>query len=235
MGPLALRSTPAHAAQASIVAVEWGGPYIEIMTKLTEEQSDIAVSWEQHAGGSAGILAKIKAGWPHPRYDVVASYDPVYAAFIREKWYEPLSLDDIPTLKDVPDVFLVKDTNGKIVNVPRSVSGYFFGYRADTVPFEIKTLDDLLDPRLKGQICWNDPISGSGVWLLPLALHGGGDDHNLEPGWEFTKKLAQSGNIGRVAQSEADFINSISTKETSVAFWDAGGWMGVAKNFQQCF
>ena len=45
------------------------------------------------------------------------------------------------------------------------------------------------------------------------------------------KKLAKSGNIGRVAQTETDFINSISTGETSVAFWNMSPWKAVSAKF----
>ena len=42
----------------------------------------------------------------------------------------------------------------------------------------------------------------------------------MEPGWELLKKLAKSGNIGRVAATETDFLNSMTTGETTVAFWN---------------
>jgi putative spermidine/putrescine transport system substrate-binding protein len=225
----------ARAAQASIIAVEWGGPWVETMKSLTAKQDIVDVSWELHTGGSSAILPKIKAAWPNPQYDLVSSWDPVYLSMANEGWHEPLDLARLPNVQAMPQEFLYKDSAGGIVNIPRSIGAFFFGYRADTVPFEIKSIDDLLDPRLKGQICWNGPSSGTSCWLVPLALHRGGDEHNLEPAWEFTKEVAKSGNIGRVASSEAEFINSITTGETSVAFWDAGGWMGVAKNFPTVF
>ena len=43
----------------------------------------------------------------------------------------------------------------------------------------------------------------------------------MEPGWQFLKELAKSGNIGRISANTSDTINSLSTGETSVTFGDA--------------
>ena len=91
-------------------------------------------------------------------------------------------------------------------------------------------MEDLLDPRLKGQICWPDPIQDTNIQLITLALARGGDQHNLEPGWQFLKELAKSGNIGRVAKTEVEFINSMTIGETSVAIWNQGPWHKVSQN-----
>src|SRR5437763_9843988 len=53
----------------------------------------------------------------------------------------------------------------------------------------------------------------------------------MDPGLDVVKKLAKSGNIGRVAQTETDFINSMSTGETTVAFWNMSPWKKVSTNF----
>src|SRR5262249_49452418 len=94
-----------------------------------------------------------------------------------------------------------------------------------------KSLDDLLDPRLKGQICWPGPVLNTNLQVILAALHRGGNDRNLETGWEFVKQLAKSGNIGRVANADIDVTNSISSGETSVSFQGATGPLGLAKNF----
>ena len=54
----------------------------------------------------------------------------------------------------------------------------------------------------------------------------------MEPGWDLLKKLAKSGNIGRVAQTETDFLNSMSTGETSVAFWNMSPWKKLSDELQ---
>src|SRR5205085_9624557 len=88
------------------------------------------------------------------------------------------------------------------------------------------------ESKLKGQLCWPGPSINSSLRLHSLALSAGGNEQNMEPGWDLLKKLTKSGNIGRVAQTETDFINSISTGETSVAFWNMSPWKKVSGNFR---
>jgi putative spermidine/putrescine transport system substrate-binding protein len=66
--------------------------------------------------------------------------------------------------------------------------------------------------------------------IVTLALHAGGNEFNMEPGWVLMKKLAQTGNIGRVAESDTDFITSLTTGETSVSFVNMGAWVNIAKS-----
>ena len=213
-----------------LVAVEWGGAFVECSKKLTAKQDKVSLEWELHTGGSAAILPKIKAAWPNAKYDIVSGWVVVWQAALAEGWLEPITFDDVPNLRDMPESLFVKDGDGNIVNIPRSLTGEFWGYRSDTAPFEIKTMEDLLDPRLKGQIAIPHPTQGANQHMISLAMARGGDQYNLEPGWEFLKDIAKAGNIGRISVTETDFINSLTTGETSVAIFNLGSFNQVAKN-----
>jgi len=113
--------------------------------------------------------------------------------------------------------------------VPRAVGGIYFAYRSDISPIEIKSINDLLNPALKGKLCWPGPTQSMLLQLVALALHGGGDENNLEPGWEFMKKLAASGNIGRVAVTDTDFTTSLTSGETVGGFYSEPQLTEVAK------
>jgi putative spermidine/putrescine transport system substrate-binding protein len=65
-----------------------------------------------------------------------------------------------------------------------------------------------------------------------LAVANGGSENNVEPGWDFLKKLAKSGNVGRVAMSETDFSSSINSGETALTFWNPVLWTSVKKNHE---
>lgn len=221
----------AEAAEPRFVAVEWGGPYIKAAKEIAAKWDKAKINWVLYTGGAASILPKIKAQWPHPQYDLLASWDPVFDTMIREDWLETITAQDIPNLKNVPEDLIIKDKAGNWKSVPRSISGAFFGYRKDTCPVKIKTIDDLLDPRLKGQLCWPAPLENENLQMIALALHGGGNEHNMEPAWDFMKKLAKSGNIGLVAHAEQEFINAMTTGQVSAGFWNAGPWGTVAKHF----
>jgi putative spermidine/putrescine transport system substrate-binding protein len=218
----------AHAA-VQLNAVWWGGPWVEGIKAVTAKQNEVAVNWQLHAGGSAAVLPKIKSSWPNYSYDVVGSFTPVYPALIKEGWLEPLTVDEIPNLRDVPDVLIFRDSNNQIMNAPMTLTGKFWGYRKDTCPIKFENLDQLLDKRLKGQICWWTPTYGGNLHLVSLALHRGGSEENLEPGWEFLKEIAKAGNIGRVANTESDYINSVTTGETSLSIANLSNWTTISK------
>ena len=213
-----------------LVGVEWGGGFIDALKKIAAKQDKAQISWELHQGGSAAILAKIKATWPHPQYDFVAVWDPVFNAMIREDWAETITIEDVPNLKDIPKDLIFKDTNGNWKNVPRAIAGNYYGYRTDRSPVEVKGVEDLFSPQLKGQICWPHPLQSANMAMVTLALHEGGDEFNMEPAWKLMKELAKIGNIGRVAESDVDFITSLTTGETSVSFVNMGAWVNIARN-----
>ena len=208
-------------AAEAIVAVEWGGHYADEIKKIAAKQSDVEVNWQLHAGGAMAILPKIKAGWPNPGIDLLTGWDPSWQAIAREGWAEPITVEKVPNLADIPEKLLVKDSGGNVINIPRTIAAIYWFYRQDNTPFEITKLDDLLDPRLEGKVLLPAPSLNSNLQMVALALHKGGDERNMEPAWDFVKELARSGNIGRVANADTDVTNSISSGETCVSF--AGG------------
>ncbi|QIE44210.1 extracellular solute-binding protein [Pseudohalocynthiibacter aestuariivivens] len=215
---LSVPARPAWAADATITAVEWGGRYHENMQAASDTQDDIDVVWELHTGGAAAILAKIKSTWPSVNYDVVAAYSPVFASMIREDWVETVTAEQMPNLADIPDGLFMTDKAGNKKAIPRTTTALHWGYRRDLCPFEITKVEDLLDPRLAGQIFFPAPVLNSNAQMISIARALGGDENNMEPAWEFVAELAKSGNIGRVTTSGSDDFNTLSTGETSVGF-----------------
>ena len=228
LGPSA---RPALAAGTALTAVEWGGDVVEAMKQIAAAQTAEQVQWVLHQGGAAAILPKIKAIWPHVDYDYVAGWEGSFNSMIKEDWLEAITPADVPNLADMPQKIMIKDAKGTIKAVPRAVGGMYFGYRTDTVPFPVTKVDDLFDSRLKGAICWPGPTQSMMLQIVALALHAGGNEANMEPGWKLMKDLAKSGNIGRIAVTDVDFTNSFTAGETSVGFFAEPSWAAVAKNF----
>ena len=234
MGAAAAAALPkiALADATHLTGIDWGGPLIAATKKIASGDKDVEISWDLHSGGAATVIPKIQAAWPKPLYDIVASWNPVYVTMINEGWLEPITPNDIPNIRDVPKEYLFTDKSGAVVNVPRSLAGMFWGYQVDKAPVKVARIEQLFDPKLKGQICWPGPSINSNLQLLSLALSAGGNEKNMEPGWDLLKKLARSGNIGRVANTETDFITSFTTGETTVAFWNMAPWKTVSKDLQ---
>lgn len=217
-------------AAEGLTVVEWGPPWIDGSKKVLGDQTMWDITWELHQGGAAAILPKIKSSWPNTLYDVVDCWTSVFLAMVKEDWAETVTVADVPNLAHVPESLITKDDQGNWKNIPRSINGVFFAYRPDICPIEIKTVEDLLDPRLKGQILWPSPIMNTCLQVVALALARGGDEYNIDSGWEFLQEIAKSGNIGRVYITTTDVINSLTTGETCVTFTDQGTISAAAKH-----
>ncbi|ODM73825.1 hypothetical protein A6452_40295 [Bradyrhizobium elkanii] len=198
--------------------LEFPKPYVDTSRKLAEKWDKTDINWAVHVGGGAAALGKIKAVWPNSPYDLIAESSAVFPAMIKEGWLETVTLTDVPNLAGVPERFLAKDDNGNIKSIPRSINGGFFAVRTDRCPIEIKTIEDLLNPKLKGQISWPAPTIYTNMATVTLALARSGNEFKLDPGWKFLEELAKSGNIGRIYQNAAQNQNAITTGEVSISY-----------------
>lgn len=210
-------SSEVHAKE-TLTVLEFPKPSVAASKMLAANWDKTNINWAIHVGGGAAILGKIKAMWPNSPYDLIDEWSAVFAAMIREEWLETITLADVPNLVDIPERFLAKDDKGNIKNIPRSINGGFFAVRTDRCPIEIKTIEDLLNPKLKGQISWPAPTNYSNMATVTLALARGGSEFKLDPGWTFLEELAKAGNIGRVFQSSVQNRNAITTGEISVTY-----------------
>lgn len=218
-------------AATELTAVEWGGDVVNAMKQIAAKQDQVTVNWVLHQGGSGAILPKIKATWPRAEFDYVAGWEGSFNGMLKEDWLVPVTTDMIPNLADIPQKIIVKDAKGQWMAVPRAVGGIYFAYRKDICPVEIKSIEDLFNPSLKGKICWPGPTQSMMLQLVALALHTGGNENKMDSGWELMKKLAESGNIGRIAVTDTDFTTSLTSGETVAGFFSEPQLTAVAKSF----
>lgn len=221
----------ATAAATTLTAVEWGGDVVEAIKQIAAKQDKVDVNWVLHQGGSGAILPKIKATWPRAEYDYVSGWEGSFASMVKEDWLETVTVEDVPNLVDIPKKIIIKDEQGNWKAVPRAIGGIYFGYREDTSPIPITSIDALFDPALKGRICWPGPTQNMMLQIVALALHAGGNERDIEPGWRLMQDLAKTGNIGRVAVTDVEFTNSLTSGETAAGFFAEPAWTTVAKAF----
>lgn len=226
-----LGQTSRAKAATELTAVEWGGDVVNAMKKIAENQDKVQVNWVLHQGGSGAILPKIKATWPNAEYDYVAGWEGSFSGMLKEDWMVPVTTETVPNLADIPEKIIVKNAKNEWMAVPRAVGGIYFAYRDDISPIKLKSIDDLFDPSLKGKICWPGPTQSMLLQLVALALHAGGNENNMDPGWELMKKLAKTGNIGRIAVTDTDFTTSLTSGETALGFYSEPQLTAVAKSF----
>lgn len=226
--PMQLFGGSKAAAAEEVTAVTWGGPLLkanEVIAADFTEKTGNSVLWELHEGGAANILSKIKATWPDSvKYDMVQAWDPVFYSMMNEGWLA--DVDDVVGLDEVakPLVDKFRDKDGKAKIIPVATDGSYFGYRTDMVSKPITNMNDLLDPSLKGKIGLLDPSMYSFTPYVAMALELGGSEKDLEPAWEFMKKLAQSGNVAQILKSDVDTINALTTGSIAVSYTGIGNW-----------
>jgi putative spermidine/putrescine transport system substrate-binding protein len=218
-------------AAVEITCVEWGGDVVNAMKQIEAKQDKVKVNWVLHQGGSGAILPKIKASWPKPEYDYVSGWEGSFNGMVKEDWLVAVTTDSVPNLADIPQKIIVKNAKGDWEAVPRAVGGIYAAYRKDICPIEVKSLDDLFDPKLKGKICWPGPTQAMMLPLVALSLHAGGSEKNMDPGFALMKKLAQTGNIGRVGVTDTDFSTSLTSGETALGFYSEPQLTAVGKSF----
>lgn len=221
----------ARADRPMLTAVEWGGKTGDAMREIQSMQDLATVRWVLHAGGAAAILAKIAAAKPRVDYDVVAAWSPVFVTMLEKDWLETVTIKEMPNLAEVPESLFLKDAAGNFKNVPRDINPQLWGYRENKAPFPIKRLEDLLDRRLAGQICFPGPVMNTCMQIVSLAYGLGGSERDMTKAWDFLKKLAASGNIGRVATSDVEISNSLTSGETSVAFSATSTFLNISSHF----
>jgi putative spermidine/putrescine transport system substrate-binding protein len=231
ISPLPYSWKSAWAAE-TVRAITWGGNYGDVLKQITDRYKDVEVDWSLYQSAALEILAKIRSSWPNPPVDMCETWDPIFLQLQGEGWLESVADSEMPNLADVPkNVLRYRDSNGRLFAIPLSVGASYWGYRKDLVNKPIRELSDLLDPSLKGKICLSNAVKGGAITVVVLAIGNGGSETNMEPGWEFMKKLAMSGNIGRIATTEVDFANSINSGETAVTFWNTATWNEIKKNW----
>jgi putative spermidine/putrescine transport system substrate-binding protein len=235
-GPAPVIGMPsaALAEGQQLLVVMWGTPWIEVCRQIVDAydaKTGDRVAWELHAGGAMAIVAKMKPLWPRVNYNLISGWDPVFRAMINQDWVVPVDLDEMPALQDIPPAFFQRNSKGQLASVPLSTTGAFWGYRTDLVDKPIESVEQLLEPRFKGKLCVPFPVNLTGLLMLTLAVQRGGNEHNIEPGWQFLKELAGKGQIGRVINNNSEFIDAMSSGETSVAFFNIGAWTTVRKHF----
>ena len=124
-----METAPAFAQSEQLLVVMWGNPWIEVCRKIVDAYSAKTgdkVAWELHAGGAMAIIAKMKPLWPRVNYNLISGWDPVFRAMIKQDWVLPVTLDQMPALKDIPPAFFQKSDKGELMSVPLSTSGAFW-------------------------------------------------------------------------------------------------------------
>jgi putative spermidine/putrescine transport system substrate-binding protein len=216
-------------AAEPLTAKTWGGLWLDAAQAVTDT-FDPNVDWFPYKGSAGVLVREQKAAWPKRLVDFTVAWDPNYHRMYNEGWLVSVTERQMPSLADIPEPLLKYRDEVGVYSFPMSFGGFFWGYREDLVDIEIKDIQDLLHPSLKGKICGIPPEMHVGLTTSSLAMGQGGDEYNQEAGWEFMKELAAAGQFGRIAYSDVDIINSINIGETAISFQGTANWNELKKH-----
>jgi putative spermidine/putrescine transport system substrate-binding protein len=185
---LVLGSTPRWVGAQEITVMTWAGAWEEAARAIVaqfERQSPVKVRLELQQNMRFG-LAKLRAQRDDPQVDVWFSVPDGLEDATNDGLLQPLAVNELPNVRSLPDAARHRTW----VEVGHDVYGII--YRKDLVPFEPKTIEDLLDARLKSKVLSPTASYASGLWIVYSSLVNGGSDRNVEPGFEYLRKLKPS-------------------------------------------
>lgn len=141
-------------------------------------------------------VSKIAASKANPPYDVIILDEGPYLAALSQDIFEKIPTDKMPYLKDVPAKLV--DPRGLGVFVSGQIIG--IAYNTEKIKTPPKSWNDLLKPEFKGRV----GLAGMGstlmsAWMVEMARLNGGSEENMEPAFQFVKKLLP--NVSAVASN----------------------------------
>lgn len=156
------------------------------------------------SGGSTNLVAslavdtvsKIIASRANPPFDVIILDEGPYLNALQHDIFEKIPVDKMPYLKDIPAKFI--DPRGLGVFCSGQIIG--IAYNTDKIKNPPKNWNDLLKPEFKGRV----GLAGMGstlmsAWMVEIARLNGGSEENMEPAFQFVKKLLP--NVSAVASN----------------------------------
>ena len=159
-------------------------------TKATGASTNLVASL------AVDTVSKMVASKANPPFDVVILDEGPYLAALQYDIFEKVSVDKIPNLKDVPSKFI--DPRGLGVFVSGLIIG--LAYNTEKIKTPPRSWNDLLKPEYKGRV----GLAGLGstlmmAWMVEIARLNGGSEENMEPAFEFVRKLLP--NVSAVSAS----------------------------------
>lgn len=195
---LSVHTGLAQAQAKSISATTYPGAWesahrsilLPAFTKATGASTNLVSSL------AVDTVSKLVASRANPPFDVVILDEGPYLAALSHDIFEKIPVDKMPNLKDVPAKLV--DPRGLGVFVSGQIIG--IAYNTEKIKNPPRSWNDLLKPEFKGRV----GLAGMGstlmsAWMVEIARLNGGGEENLEPAFEFVKKLMP--NVSAVASN----------------------------------
>jgi spermidine/putrescine transport system substrate-binding protein len=100
--------------------------------------------------------------------DLVTLTDYMSARWVRNGWVEPIDKDNVPNARNLQDnLRSISYDRDRTYTLPWQSGAVGIGYNPKRVGREIRTVEDLFDPRLKGRVSFlSEPYDSAGLVML---------------------------------------------------------------------
>ncbi len=213
---------PAQARDRLVIAT-WGGPWEESLNKhvLNSFKKEYDVEVVIHRQTSASdTLAKLVAEKNNPTIDIYFGVWGGMMALVKQGIAVEITQKDVPDLVNLSPN-LVGKQEGKVYlcGIHPYKPGLTVRRDLVKVPKEV-TLKWLQDSSLKGLIALPRFAWTPGVMLTHFAMVGGGNERNIDPGFDFARKVAP--NVRVLYNTTGESIRLLTSGEVAIAYTNSG-------------
>ncbi|WP_257347361.1 ABC transporter substrate-binding protein [Pseudalkalibacillus decolorationis] len=203
----------------TLVIAAYGGSYEQGLKEsiIPEFEKEHGVNVKYITGSSVDTLSKLQAQKDNPQIDVAFLDDGPQAQANSFGLLAPLDEKIVTNLKNVYDIAKYEEN----VGVGLGIISTGLAYNAET--FEENGWDpptswnDLADPKFEGKLVLPSITNTYGVHLLVMAARAnGGDESNIEPGFDKMKEIAKN---AVTFDKTADVSNYFLQGQTVASAW----------------
>jgi len=200
--------------------------YNMIVDAFTEKYPDIDIEVVQ--GGSGELKTRLEGEVDNPTADVMfggltyadaASYEGLW-----EEYVSPYDADLPEAYQNTTGCVTMKSINLQVLLVNNAL--------AEEAGVEITSMEDLLDPALKGKIAMIDPSSSATAfrWLTCILFVMGNGDPESEEAWNYIEgliqnldgKIATSSSVAHKSVFEGEYVVGLTSESNGLSYLTDG-------------
>lgn len=185
----------AASAQTSpgIVMAAFGGGNGETWREMMGKPFTQATSIPVLISDLPNTEVPLRASAGNPQYNV--SWVSYFAAatLYRDGITQGFDAADFPELRNVPEKFILKAPDGKVIGIPVQFQYYGIAFNTELAKAsDFPSWLTLTEPRWKGKLAQAQPYIAASYDLPMFAHIAGGNERNLEPGVPALKRFSQN-------------------------------------------
>lgn len=203
----------------TLVLAAYGGSYEKKMKEILipKFEKEYGVKVKYITGSSVDTLSELQAQKDNPQIDVAFLDDGPQAQAKSFNLLAPLDEKIVTNLQDVYEIAKDKDNIGVGFGIITTGLAYNKDYFEQNGLEQLDSWNDLSDPAFKGKLVLPSIANTYGVHLLLMAaIANGGNEENIEPGFEKLKEMAEN---AVTFDKTADVSNYFLQGQTVASAW----------------